>query len=93
MLVTSACAFLNHFRVIASNWTGDRSDYGLLVLLDMSRIYPERPDSGDSDQSLAADILLRQQPDEEEEEEEDEDDRKEDEDDEDGDNRDSGYSE
>jgi hypothetical protein len=38
----------------------------------MSRIHPECPDSGPSDRSVAADVLLRQKPDEEEEEEEEE---------------------
>jgi hypothetical protein len=51
----------------------------------MNRIHPERSDSA-SDQSVAADVLLRQEP--EEEEEEDEGDRKE------GDEEDQdGYSE
>ena len=36
----------------------------------MSRIHPECPNSGPSDRSLAADVLLRQEPDEEEDEEE-----------------------
>jgi hypothetical protein len=56
----------------------------------MSRIHPECPDSDPSDQSVAADILLRQKPDEEEDEEEDEGDDKEDNDD---DEDDDGYSE
>jgi hypothetical protein len=43
-----------------------------------------------SDRSVAADVLLRQEPDEEEDEEEDEGDRKEDDEDED---TDDGYSE
>jgi len=60
--------------------------------LDISRIYAARPDSAASDQSLDADVLLRQQPDEEEDEEEDEDDGKEDEE-EDDDDKDAGYSE
>ena len=34
----------------------------------MTRIHPERPDSDLSDHSLAADVLLRQEPDEEEDE-------------------------
>jgi hypothetical protein len=56
----------------------------------MSRIHPECPDSDLSDKSVAADVLLRQEPDEEEdeEEEEDEDDGKEDDDED-----DDGYSE
>ncbi len=61
------------------------------VRLDMSRIYPEGPDSDPSDRSAAADVLLRQEPDEEEDEEEDEGDGKEDDDDDDKD--DDGYSE
>ena len=61
------------------------------VALDMSRIHPERPASDPSDRSIAADVLLRQEPDEEEDEEEDEGDGKEDDDDDDKD--DDGYSE
>ena len=56
--------------------------------LDMNKTLPQCPDSGTSDRSVAADVLLRQEPDEEEDEEED--DRKEDDDD--GDT-DDGYSE
>ena len=58
----------------------------------MSRIYPECLDSAPSDRSVAADVLLRQEPDEEEEEDEEEDegDRKEDDED---DGTDDGYSE
>ena len=52
----------------------------------MSRIHAEIPDSEPSDRSVAAGVLLRQEPDEEEDEEED--DGKED----DNDNSD-GYSE
>jgi hypothetical protein len=52
----------------------------------MSRIYPECPDS---DRSVAADALLRQEPDEEEDEEDDEGNGK---DDDNGDT-DDGYSE
>jgi len=37
----------------------------------MSRIHPECPDSDPPDRSVAADVLLRQEPDEEEDEEED----------------------
>ena len=57
----------------------------------MSRIHPECLDSDPSDRSVAADVLLRREPDEEEDEEEEEDegDRKEDDEDEDGDD---GYS-
>jgi hypothetical protein len=56
----------------------------------MSGIHPECPDSKASDRSVAAYVLLRQQPDEEDEEE-DEGDGKEDDDD--GDKDDDGYSE
>lgn len=56
----------------------------------MSRIQPEGPDSDPSDRSVAADVLLRQEPDEDEEE--DEGDGKE-EDDDDDDKDDDGYSE
>ena len=59
------------------------------VPLNMSRIHPECPDSDPSDRSVAADVLLRQDPDEEEEE--DEGDGKEDDDD--ADEDDDGYSE
>jgi len=57
--------------------------------LDMSGMHPECPDSAPSDRSVAADVLLRQEP--EEEEEEDEGDGKEDDDDDGKD--DDGYSE
>ena len=57
----------------------------------MSRIHPECPGSDPSDRLVAADVLLRQEPDEEEDEEEDEGDGKED--DEDADEDDDGYSE
>jgi hypothetical protein len=56
----------------------------------MNRIHAERLDSDTSGRSVAADVLLRQEPDEEEDEEEDEGDSKEDEEDED---TDDGYSE
>ena len=55
----------------------------------MSRIHPECPDSTAPDRSVAADVVLRQEPDEEEDEEED--DGKED--DHDDDEDDDGYSE
>jgi hypothetical protein len=58
----------------------------------MSRIHPDCPDSGPSDQSVAADILLRQEPDQEEDEEEDEEEDDGKKDDDDDDNHD-GYSE
>ena len=57
----------------------------------MSRIHPECPDSDPSDRSVAAEVLLRQEPDEEEDEEEDEED--EDDDDDDDTDDDEGYSE
>jgi len=56
----------------------------------MSRIHPECSDADPPDRSVAADVLLRQEPDEEEDEEEDEGDGKEDEDD---DEKHDGYSE
>jgi len=56
----------------------------------MSRIHPECPDSDPSDRSVAADVLVREEPDEEEDEEEDE---GEEEDDDDDDKDDDGYSE
>ena len=59
------------------------------VALDMSRIHLECPDSDSSDRSVAADVLLRQEPDEEEEEDEGDDKENDDDDDED----DDGYSE
>jgi hypothetical protein len=55
----------------------------------MTKIHPERPDSDLSDHSLAAEVLLRQEPDEEEEDEDEEGDGKEDDDD----DGDDGYSE
>jgi len=55
----------------------------------MSRIHPECPDSAPSDRPVAADVVLRQEPDEDEEEE---DDRK-DKDDDDDEGTDDGYSE
>jgi hypothetical protein len=57
----------------------------------MSRIHPECPDSDPSDQSVAADVLLRQEPEEEEDQEEDEGDGNEDDDENDEDE--DGYSE
>ena len=56
----------------------------------MSRIHPACPDSDGSDGLVAADVLLRQEPEEEEDEEEDDGDGKEDDDDAD---EDDGYSE
>ena len=58
--------------------------------MGMSRIRPECPESDPFDRSVAADVLLRQEPGEEDEEE-DEGDRKED--DEDAEENDDGYSE
>ena len=57
--------------------------------LGMSKIHPACPDSDPPDRSVAADVLLRQEPDEEE----DEGDGKEKEDDDDDDTTDDGYSE
>jgi hypothetical protein len=56
----------------------------------MSRIRPEYLDSDPSDRSVAADVVLRQEPEEEEDEEEGEGDGKEDDD---NDDKDDGYSE
>ena len=56
----------------------------------MRRIHPECPDSDPCDLSIAADVVVRQEPDEEDE---DENDGKEDEDDDDDDQDDDGYSE
>jgi hypothetical protein len=56
----------------------------------MSRRHPECADSDTPIRSLAADVLLRQEPDEEEDEEEDEGNRKENDEEED---TDEGYSE
>ena len=56
-------------------------------------MHPECPDSDPSDQSVVADVLLRQEPAEEEDEEEDEGDGKEDDDDDDDRDKDDGYSE
>jgi len=65
--------------------------------LGMSRIHPQCPGPDPFDRSVAADVLLRQEPDEEEdeeEEEEDEGDGKDDhDDDDDADDTDDGYSE
>ena len=70
----------------------ERRDTGrrVSVPLNMSRIHPECPDSDPYDRWVAADVLVRQEPDEEEEEE-DEDDGKDDNDDDDA--TDDGYSE
>ena len=62
----------------------------------MTTIHPECPDSNPSDRSIAADVLLRQEPDEEEDEEEDDEDEgdgDEDDEDDDDDDDDDGYSE
>ena len=66
-----------------------RLSTGNKVPLGMSSIHPECLDSNPSDRSVAADVLLRQEPDEEEGED-DEGDSKEDDDDAD---EDDGYSE
>ena len=58
----------------------------------MSRIHPECPDSDPYDRWVAADVLVRQEPDEEEEED-DEGDGTEDDHDDDDDKDDDGYSE
>jgi hypothetical protein len=62
----------------------------------MSRINPQCPGSDRADRSLAADVLLRQEPDEDEDEEEEEDEEEDEgnsqEDDDDG-QKDDGYSE
>jgi len=58
----------------------------------MGRIRPEYLDADPFDRSVAADVLLRQEPDEEDEEE-DEGDGKEDDNDEDKEEDDEGYSE
>ena len=58
----------------------------------MSRIHPECPDSDPYDRWVAADVLVRQEPDEEEEED-DEGDGTEDDDHDDDDKDDDGYSE
>ena len=59
------------------------------VPLGMSRIHPECPDSDPSDWPVAADVLLRQEPDEEEDEEDEEDEQNEENEEDD----DEGYSE
>ena len=63
--------------------------------MGMSRIHPGCHDSDPSDRPVAADVLLRQEPDEEEDEEEDEGDDygKKDGDDDNDDTTDDGYSE
>ena len=58
----------------------------------MSRTHPECPNLGPFDRSLAADVLVRQEPDEEEDEEE-EDGNGEEDDEDDEDEDDDGYSE
>jgi hypothetical protein len=58
----------------------------------MSRIHPEKPGPESTDWSLAADVLLRKEPDEDDEDEDDEGDRKKKEDG-DEDDEDDGYSE
>ena len=56
--------------------------------VEMPRIHPECPDSDLTDRSVAADVVLRQEPEEEEDQEEDECDGNEDDDE-----NDDGYSE
>jgi hypothetical protein len=65
------------------------------TILGMSRIHPECPESGSSELSAVANVLLREEPDEEEdEEEEDEEEDKGDGKEDDGDDEtDDGYSE
>ena len=63
------------------------------VPLDMSRIHPECPHSDPSDQSVVADILLREEPDDEEDEEDEEDDEDDGKEEDDDDREDDGYSE
>ena len=57
----------------------------------MSRIHPECPDSDPFDRLVAADVVLRQEPDEDDDEEEDEGNGNNDDDD--HDESDDGYSE
>ena len=60
----------------------------------MNRIRPQWPESAPSDRAVAAEVLLREEPDEEEDEGEDKGDGKDDDDDDDqGDEDDEGYSE
>ena len=59
--------------------------------MGMRRIRPEYLDSGASDRSVAADVLVQEEPDEEEEDDEDEE-KESDEDDEKEDEDDEGYS-
>jgi len=68
-----------------------RLHMGQGVTLSMSRIHPECPGSDPSDRCVAADVVLRDEPDEEEDEEDDEGDDKEGDDDDEKD--DDGYSE
>ena len=62
------------------------------VPLGMTRIHPERPDPAPFDHSMAAEVLLRQEPDDEEEEDEEEEEEEGD-GKEDDDEDDDGYSE
>jgi hypothetical protein len=61
----------------------------------MSRIRPEYPDADTSDRSVAADVLVREEPDKEEDDEEGDEDEDEGEgkEDDDDDDKDDGYSE
>jgi hypothetical protein len=63
------------------------------VPLSMSKNHPEYPDSDPSDRVVAADVLLRQEPDEEEEEDEDEGEGKEGDDGDGKEDDNDGYSE
>jgi hypothetical protein len=59
----------------------------------MSRIRPEYLDADTSDRSVAADVLVREQPDEEEDDEEGDEDEGEGKEDDGDDDKDDGYSE
>ena len=63
------------------------------VPLDMSRKHSECRGSDPSDRSVAADVLLRQEPEEEEDQDEDEDEEDGNEDDDETNEDDDGYSE
>jgi len=59
----------------------------------MSRTHPECPDSDVSDRLVAADFLLRQEPEDDEEDDQDEDNGREEDDEDDDEGTDDGYSE
>jgi hypothetical protein len=88
--VDSALAFEQFLP--PGNWDCLRLQRARGVPLDMSRIHPECRGSDRSDRSVAADVLLRQEPDEEADEEE-EDDEGSSQEDADDDDKDDGYSE